>query len=615
MTNGETVAGTKSRRKTKLLYHTMALLSIGCLFTLIAVLVKPFTGSNLWLTDQLFMSDSPSKNIVVVGIDNSTLQDYGRLSDWPRHRHAQAINNLSAAGARVIGLDILFVDNSSDDQTLAAAIKKAGNVVLPVAGTESLPKTESMITYESSSFLFPVAPLGQAANRTGHVNISPDHDGKVRHTPLVVRDNQGQEYPSFDLAVLSTLFSMPLSQPYSTKDHKLQLLARNIPVDSSYRLRINFGINVNELDYISYGDVISDKFDHSLVKNKIILVGMTATGETDAWTIPTSESKMPGVVIHAVAIDTILRERFLTESGNGTLLITLLLLVAITALLLPHIRLKFGIPLVGALFIGYLAAIFLYFDKGNILNILYPLSLLPLILISSIVCLITIEQSDKQFVKELFGRYVSPQVAKEILSLADNNQLRLGGETREVTILFADMRNFTKISEQLSPESIVSLLNTHLSIIIDKVLQNRGMVNKFAGDNIMGVWNAPEYQPEHARLAVKAAWEAQQIISALPQSDPSLPEVQFGIGINTGKALAGNVGSSGRAEYTVIGDSVNLASRICSGTPGGEVWIGPETYRQAKDYLEVEELEPQTFKGKTEQVTVYRVNSYKEKVK
>jgi adenylate cyclase len=287
----------------------------------------------------------------------------------------------------------------------------------------------------------------------------------------------------------------------------------------------------------------------------------------------------------------------------------MLLLVAITAFALPRLRLRWGIPLVGVLFIGYLAAVFISFDRGHILNILYPLALLPLILVGSIVCRIVIEQSDRRFVRELFGRYVSPQVAKEILGLADNGQLRLGGETREVTILFADMRNFTKLSERMSPDAIVSMLNTHLSIMIDKVLQSRGMVNKFAGDNIMAVWNAPESEPEHARLAVKAALEAQQAIALLTQSDLSLPGVQFGIGINTGKALAGNVGSAGRAEYTVIGDSVNLAARICGVTPGSEVWIGPETYRQAKDHLEAEELEPQTFKGKTEQVVVYRVTA------
>jgi adenylate cyclase len=162
----------------------------------------------------------------------------------------------------------------------------------------------------------------------------------------------------------------------------------------------------------------------------------------------------------------------------------------------------------------------------------------------------------------------------------------------------------------MSPEAIVSMLNTYLSIIIDRVLDNSGMVNKFAGDNIMAVWNAPQGQPEHARLAAKAAWESQQAISLLQETDASLPRVQFGIGINTGEALAGNVGSSGRTEYTVIGDAVNLASRICSATPGTEVWLGPETYRLIKDHVQTDPLEPQVFKGKSERVIVYRLTGW-----
>jgi len=133
------------------------------------------------------------------------------------------------------------------------------------------------------------------------------------------------------------------------------------------------------------------------------------------------------------------------------------------------------------------------------------------------------------------------------------------------------------------------------------------MVNKFAGDNIMAVWNAPQLQPGHAVLAVKAAWEAQQAVIEKQSSDASLPRVQFGIGVNSGEAVAGNVGSLGRAEYTVIGDAVNLASRICGVAPGGEVWIGPETYSQVKDHMEVEAVGPQSFKGKSQPVTVYRV--------
>jgi class 3 adenylate cyclase len=221
------------------------------------------------------------------------------------------------------------------------------------------------------------------------------------------------------------------------------------------------------------------------------------------------------------------------------------------------------------------------------------------------------EQSDNRFVKELFGRYISPQIAKEIVSRADAGDLRLGGEQREVSVLFADIRNFTRMSEQLSPEAIVEMLNTYLSVVADAVVRNDGIVNKFGGDNIMAIWNAPQSQPEHALLAVKAAWEAQQKVAELKQSDSQLFPVQFGIGINTGIALAGNVGSVGRTEYTVIGDSVNTASRICSSTPGGEVWIGAETYNQTKDYIETEKLEPQSLKGKAAPIMVYRVTAWR----
>jgi len=145
--------------------------------------------------------------------------------------------------------------------------------------------------------------------------------------------------------------------------------------------------------------------------------------------------------------------------------------------------------------------------------------------------------------------------------------------------------------------------------VSDAVVRHDGIVNKFGGDNIMAVWNAPQSQPEHALLAVRAAWEAQQRVAELRQGDSRLLPVQFGIGVNTGVALAGNVGSAGRSEYTVIGDSVNTASRICSNTPSGEVWIGADTHAQTEEYLETEELEPQHVKGKSAPITVHRVTA------
>ena len=177
-------------------------------------------------------------------------------------------------------------------------------------------------------------------------------------------------------------------------------------------------------------------------------------------------------------------------------------------------------------------------------------------------------------------------------------------------MFFGDIRNYTHISENLSPQAVVKMLNTYLAAVVDAIIANGGIVNKFGGDNVMAIWNAPHSQDQHAFLAVKAALEAQKKVAELQTTNHEAQPIRFGIGINTGKALAGNVGSVGRAEYTVIGDTVNLASRICSATTGGEVWIGSETYVQTKTKFKTEKLEPQSFKGKMEPVQVYRITEW-----
>jgi adenylate cyclase len=601
----------RTRRQRKRLYNTLVIVGVGCLFILVALLVQPFYSINLWLSDQLFTSQAPSPNIVIAGIDDDTLETFGRWGDWPRSLHAQAIDNLSQAGAKVIGFDVIFADNSPDDDTLATAMAQADNVVLAVVGTRLVSKAGAEITYDN--FLLPTSSLEQVASSIGHANVIPDGDGTVRRLPLIVKSSSGQVYPSLTLAVLYRHFSMTLPQEYPLENGAVHLLARDIPVDDAYFLRINFAADNERRPYISYGDVINGNFDPSLVNNKIVLIGMTATGEPDTWAIPTSAANVPGVLIHAAAMDTILTARFLIEPGIIVTLLIMLLLIGITAFALPRFGTRYwtdvakGAGMTVGLFVACLIGGFFAFDNGYSIDLFYPLLLLPVVYVSNVICMIVTEQSDKRFVKELFGRYISPQIASEIVTRADTGELRLGGEQREVSVLFADIRNFTQISEQLSPEAVVKMLNTYLSAVADAVVKHDGIVNKFGGDNIMAVWNAPQSQPEHALLAVKAAWEAQQKLTELRQDDNQELPVQFGIGINTGIALAGNIGSVGRTEYTVIGDSVNVASRICSSTPGGEIWIGAETYNQTKDYIETQELEAQKLKGKSALIEVYRV--------
>lgn len=594
--------GTRRQRRRR--NHVLIALGVGVLFSSVVIFIQPFTSIQWSLSDQLFLPTSPSPNVVIVAIDDESLAQYGKWSDWPRSLHAQAIENLSQAGAMVIGFDILFADQSAHDPELAEAIADAGNVVLPVVGVEPIPSPQSEITYRD--FLFPTSALEEAAAAMGHANVAPDGDGVIRRIPLVARDAAGEGYPAFILAVLHSFFLTPLPEDYAIRNGALHLLDRDIPVDGRKQMRINFADEPGSFTRLSYADVIEGNFDPDVVKYKMVLVGMTATAEPDSWVTPISPEKMYGVEIYANAMDTILRQRFLVEGSRQTTALLVLLMVGITGLALPFMRLRWGTLLTAVLFLGYLLAVFFAFDYGYILDILYPLLVLPLIYVTVILCRVLAEQSDRREITDLFGRYVSPQVAEEILNMADTDQLKLGGVRREVTVLFADIRGFTALSEQLDPESIVTMLNSYLSVIIDCILANEGMINKFAGDSIMAVWDTPQDQPEHALLAVKAALESQQAIDSV-QRDSTSPEVQFGIGINSGPVVAGNMGSEGRTEYTIIGDAVNLASRLCSSTLGGHIWIGPQTYDQVKDAVEVEELGPQYFKGKAEPVAVYRV--------
>jgi class 3 adenylate cyclase len=196
----------------------------------------------------------------------------------------------------------------------------------------------------------------------------------------------------------------------------------------------------------------------------------------------------------------------------------------------------------------------------------------------------------------------------------DSGGLKLGGEERTVTVLFADVRNFTGISEKMQPSELVSVLNRYLSVIIRSVLRHEGMVNKFGGDSIMAIWNVPVDCKGHALMAAKAAFSAQQDLLDFQGKTPNLPRMEFGIGVNTGTVVAGNMGSVDRLEYSVIGDAVNTASRLAGITPGRRVWIGSETYEMIKDFVEAVPMEPVSLKGKSATFQTYEVKDIRKPV-
>ena len=596
----------KQRRQRK---HIAIALGVGAILVLLVYFVQPFATINRWFTDQLFLDTTPSPNIVIVAVDDKSLQEYG---GWPwsdRSLHASAVNNLKEAGAAVIGFDVLFADQYENAPVFAEALEKAGNVVLAGIGDNPQVTEQPLVVY--TDFTLPAPVFAEAAVGIAHANVVPEGGSVVRKIPLVVADESGKRYPALVLDMYKVYLEqvvqpgLNINEDYSIHNGSIRLFNLEIPVDGKSQMRVNFVGGPNTFKSLSYADIIQGNFNPEDVKDKLVLVGMTASGWTDFWVTPVSTEKMYGVEIHANALDTILKGRFLEEASKLITALTVLFMVVIMGFVLPLTRLRWGTVLTLVLFIGYGLAVFFAFDSGHILNIFYPLISLPIMYVTAVISSMFAAQSDRREINNLFGRYVSPQVASEILSLANADQLKLGGTRREVTVMFADMRGFTAMSERLGPEEIVATLNKYLSVLIERVLANEGMINKFAGDNIMAVWNAPQDQPDQALLAVKAAIEGQQAMESMPQ-DESQPKVQFGIGINTGPAVAGNVGSEGRTEYTIIGDAVNLASRLCSNAPGGQVWIGPHTYEVVKNEVEVEALEPQKFKGKAEPIPVYR---------
>jgi adenylate cyclase len=600
--------GTRKQRRQR--NHILIALGVGAILVLLVYFVQPFATINQWFTDQLFRDTTPSSNIVIVAVDEKSIKEY-RLWPWSdRSIHARAVDNLKEAGAAVIGFDVLFADEGGNATMFAEALEEAGNVVIVGTGDNAQATDQHQVMY--TDFTLPAPIFAEAAVDIAHANVIPEGGSVIRKVPMVVSDASGEKYPALVLAMYKVYLEqhvqpgLSIKEDYSIKNGSIRLFTLNVPVDGKSQMRVNFVGGPNSFQSLSYADIIDGNFNPEDVKDKLVLVGMMdVKGWTDHWVTPVSRAKMWGVEIHANALDTILKGRFLEEASKLITALTVLFMVVVMAIVLPLIKLRWGTVLTVILFIGYALAVFFAFDKGHILNIFYPLISLPIMYVTTVISSMFAAQSDRREINNLFGRYVSPQVASEILSLANADQLKLGGTRREVTVMFADMRGFTAMSERLGPEEIVATLNKYLSVLIERVLANEGMINKFAGDNIMAVWNAPQDQPDQALLAVKAAIEGQQAMESMPQ-DESQPKVQFGIGINTGPAVAGNVGSEGRTEYTIIGDAVNLASRLCSNAPGGQVWIGPHTYEVVKNEVEVEALEPQKFKGKAEPIPVYR---------
>ena len=556
----------------------------------------------------------PANDIVIVAIDDKSLDQLGHFSSWPRAYHAHLIDVLADAEARIIAFDVLFSESTPDDELLVTSIKDAGNVLLPLVCTLTVQRsTVRGETIAVGDVIKPLRTFEESALGVGHANMLTDEDGIVRRLPLVIPNGESYE-PALALTAAAKYLRRPQVVESSIRNGSLPLAGRSISLDKANSMLINYtGDSAAPLSFntASYVDVLRQNTDATVFQDKIVLIGVTATGLGDTFWTPMGRM-MNGVELHAGAIHTILTGNFLKPAPSSITMMSILVLALLAGLAVLRLRVLWATLTTLLLGIVYFIIAFGSFDHGIMLNMLYP----PLALAGAYVGVnahnVTSEQSEKREITRTFSRYVSPAVVDKILAASGEGELKLGGEEHEVTVMFADARGFTGISEKMQPQELVGVLNTYLSVIISSVLKYDGMINKFGGDSIMAIWNVPVACEEHALLALKASVSVHHEIRKLQEKETALPKIAFGVGINTGKAVAGNMGSQDRLEYSVIGDAVNTAARLADAAPGGRVWIGADTFAQAKNSIKAKPLAPLTVKGKQEPIQAYEILDYQE---
>jgi adenylate cyclase len=452
----------------------------------------------------------------------------------------------------------------------------------------------------------------------GYFNMFPDPDGVVRWIPAVIqfRDHL---YAPLSLMSVSAYLDAPLSvQVADYGIEEVRIGNRTIPTDELGRVLINYRGEEKSFPHISITDIIHDEVPREMLQDKIVMVGATAVGIYDLRVTPFG-SVFPGLEIHANMASAVLARTFLHQPAWAAAF-DLFMIIAIGFFLWFMLTRK-GVITGGiaatALFAGYiLLCQYLFTEKGWILNLVYPLTVLLLTYVGITAYKYLVETRQKKFIRDAFATYLAPTVVKQLIDSEEN--LVLGGEERVITAFFSDVQGFTSISEKLTPSELVELLNEFLTEMTDIILKHEGTVDKFEGDAIIAFFGAPNDLLHQEETAVDTCLDMQRRLGELREKwqGEGKPELKMRIGLCTGRAVVGNMGSKNRMDYTMMGDTVNTAARLegVNKVYGTYTMIGDTTFRGVGPNIVVRELDSINVVGKAEPVTVYEPVGYNDEV-
>jgi adenylate cyclase len=545
------------------------------------------------------MTQQPHEDIIVIEIDDKSIKEIGKFP-FDRKVYAPFIQKLEESGVKVVAFDITFnsPSNPESDQIFADELAKHSNIIIPSyanLGNEfnrSI-KGDSSKLIMAQSLEQPIPSIA-SVTQTGHINRAIDSDGIIRRTWLALNTENG---PVYSLA-------------YRAAEMAGYDVSAFLELHPQTELLISYQAKQNDFMNIPFYKVLDGSLPKDFFRDRIVLVGQTGPG-TDEGITPI-EKHMNLVYAHANILNQLLSNESIRQADDMKVTLPfILVMLAFVGFITWRMKPVWAVSIVfmTALILLF-GQYFIYNSSKLAMNVIDPIFAAFIGFVINIAIKTYFETKQKNYITKQFGRYISPDLVKEIA--ASGQEIKLGGANRELSILFLDIRGFTSLSEKMQPEEVVGFLNMMFDMITKATLDNKGTIDKFIGDAAMLLFNAPLDLDNHPYYAVKTAYDIQQGMIQVRHDIQGKfgVEVAVGIGINTGNVVVGNIGSYLRVDYTAIGDNVNTAARIESNTERNQILVSESTYEATKDYFEYECIGQMTVKGKSIPLTLYEVKDH-----
>lgn len=559
------------------------------------------------ITDRLYQRPrSINNDIKIIAIDNRTLREIGQMGTWSRQVYADVINSLGDY-PDVIVMDLMLTGNmdAEGDKALHDACAARGNVAVGsyINYNRVYKYREDGTGYVDNFNIETVdMPITADVCESGFVNALPDTDGVLR-SAMVTCD--------YDGVTLDSL-SYKAYKMYCKKNG----IGDTTPDFKNGKMNIQYAGRPGNYEIIPLCSVLNGEIDPRIFSGCIVVIGAYATGLYDQYAVPNSSELMFGCEIHANIIQALIDKKYPVKANRLTASLVCGLMTGLIFLIFRQTRPGWSITL-GTLFVaGFVITSMLLSSAGLLLPFIYfPLSVM-IVCTMSIISDYVAASAEKKKISDTFKKYVAPQVVDEITKTGGYS-ISLGGESREIAVLFVDIRGFTPMSENLTPEQVVDILNSYLELTTNSIFNNGGTLDKFIGDATMAVFNAPFDLDDYVFKAIKTALD---IVAGGDAIESKFLEkygrsVGFGVGVNCGPAVVGNIGCSFRMDYTAIGDTVNTAARLEANAKRGQVLISEQVYEKVKDRVIVEPIGAIPLKGKSKSVFVYSLTGLAEEEK